>query len=342
MREWLIVISVLLIAGILLDGWRRMRSPKIKMARQEVEAADSFRLVDDPPLSSEFPTGGARVAAVRDDNDAENILHNVRQKHVESKKTRGARREGIEPDSIEKVQPEVADKLPNLMKAFVKRTQAPAIEEPFETPDLRQLDQELDDLFPEIKPIAARVENKAPVQGKTSAHASQPAKANSQSNSSTQAKGPFAEPPMAEPQEVLVMHIMAPRGTAFSGDELLPLLMELHMRFGEMDIFHRHAQENGAGPVLFSLANMVKPGTFELSSMNDFETPGLSLFITLPCGDEAMHSFALMAQAAKRITQGLGGELKDEARNNMTQQIFEHYKERVCEFERKWRLQKAH
>ena len=62
--------------------------------------------------------------------------------------------------------------------------------------------------------------------------------------------------------------------------------------------------------------------------------------MTLPCGEEAMHAFALMAQAAKRITQGLGGELKDEARNNMTQQIFEHYKERVAEFERKWRLQK--
>ena len=73
------------------------------------------------------------------------------------------------------------------------------------------------------------------------------------------------------------------------------------MRFGTMDIFHRHAQENGTGPVLFSLANLVKPGTFELSSMSDFETPGLSLFMTLPCGEEAMHAFALMAQAAKAL-----------------------------------------
>jgi cell division protein ZipA len=322
MREWLIVISVLLIAGILLDGWRRMRSPKIKMARQEVDANDSIRLVDDPPLSSEFPSGGARIASVRGDNDAESILHNVRQKHVESKKTRGARREGLEIDSIEKVQQEMtsADPLPNLMKAFAKRTQAPIVDESFEGPDLKQLDQELDDPFPEIKPIAVKPEVKI----------------------AAAKKGPFAEQPVPEPQEVLVMHIMAPRGSNFSGDELLPLLMESHMRFGDMDIFHRHADENGAGPILFSLANMVKPGTFELSSMSDFDTPGLSLFITLPCGDEAMHAFALMAQAAKRITQGLGGELKDEARNNMTQQIFEHYKERVSEFERKWRLQKAH
>lgn len=323
-REWLIIISVLLIAGILLDGWRRMRAPKIKMARQDVSANDALPLDEDPPLSSEFPSGGARIAAVRDDNDAENILQNVRQKHVESKKTRGVRKEGAEPDVIEKVAPEsAADPLPNLMKAFAKRTQAapvPNQDDSFVAPDLKKLDAELDDLFPEIKPISVKADAKPepkPVAAKAA---------------------PQAAP---VPQEVLVMHIMAPKGSTFYGDDLLPILMDLHMRFGAMDIFHRHAQENGTGPVLFSLANLVKPGTFELSSMNDFETPGLSLFMTLPCGEEAMHAFALMAQAAKRITQGLGGELKDEARNNMTQQIFEHYKERVAEFERKWRLQKA-
>ncbi|MFO1368323.1 MAG: cell division protein ZipA [Marinagarivorans sp.] len=325
MREWLIVLSVLLIAGILLDGWRRMRTPKIKMVRQEVSANDTLQLDEDPPLTSEFPSGGARIAAVRDDNDAENILQNVRQKHVESKKTRGVRKEGAEPDVIEKVAPEPAsDPLPNLMKAFAKRTQAPQVpsaDESFIAPDLKKLDAELDDLFPEIKPISVKAEAK--IEAKPA-----PAKA-----------APQAAP---VPQEVLVMHIMAPKGSTFYGDDLLPILMDLHMRFGTMDIFHRHAQENGTGPVLFSLANLVKPGTFELSSMSDFETPGLSLFMTLPCGEEAMHAFALMAQAAKRITQGLGGELKDEARNNMTQQIFEHYKERVAEFERKWRLQKAH
>ena len=125
MREWLIVLSVLLIAGILLDGWRRMRTPKIKMARQEVSANDTLQLDEDPPLTSEFPSGGARIAAVRDDNDAENILQNVRQ-NTWSRKNRGVRKEGAEPDVIEKVAPEPAsDPLPNLMKAFAKRTQAP-------------------------------------------------------------------------------------------------------------------------------------------------------------------------------------------------------------------------
>ena len=74
MREWLIVIVVLLIAGILLHGVHRarlLRGQRIKMSRQ-VAAQDELAgsLEPEAPSSSEFPSGGARVAAVRDDNDA--------------------------------------------------------------------------------------------------------------------------------------------------------------------------------------------------------------------------------------------------------------------------------
>ena len=75
----------------------------------------------------------------------------MRQNTWSRKKTRGVRKEGAEPDVIEKVAPEPAsDPLPNLMKAFAKRTQAPGC--PARTrvlsPGLKKLDAELDDLFP--------------------------------------------------------------------------------------------------------------------------------------------------------------------------------------------------
>lgn len=314
MREWLTVIVVLLIAGILLDGLRRMRlaqRQRIKMSRQ-VAAQDALTDPVEPEvaLSSEFPSGGARVAAYRDDNDAEHILQNVRQKHVRSKQTRGVRNRDGEA-------PAVGDNLPNLMNAFVKRTQPRADDEPL-VGTLKNIEQ-LQGLEPELAPVKAAVE---------------PARAPSKPAVATAVKN-------AGPQEVIVLNIMAPQGERFYGNELLPLLMELQLRFGDMDIFHRHSQNDGTGPVLFSLANMVKPGTFELSSMTEFETPGLSLFMTLPAGEDSMHAFALMAQAAKRLTQELRGELKDETRSAMTQQTFEHYKQRVAEFERKRRLAKA-
>ena len=69
-----------------------------------------------------------------------------------------------------------------------------------------------------------------------------------------------AAKPSAEVQsEVLAINVRAAEGESLSGAALLPLLLTLGFKFGEHDIFHRHVNANGKGPVLFSLANMVKP-----------------------------------------------------------------------------------
>ena len=37
LREWLIVIGIIVIAGILFDGWRRMRGGKVSRSRKTIE-----------------------------------------------------------------------------------------------------------------------------------------------------------------------------------------------------------------------------------------------------------------------------------------------------------------
>ncbi len=141
-----------------------------------------------------------------------------------------------------------------------------------------------------------------------------------------------------EPDEVLIMNLMAPAGQQFDGGELLQALLDEGLRFGSMNIFHHHKHADGSGPVQFSLANMVVPGTFDLSAMASFSTPGVSMFLGLPNEDESLAAFDSMASTAKALAERLGGELKDENRSNMTRQTIEHSRQRVIEFERKQRL----
>lgn len=135
--------------------------------------------------------------------------------------------------------------------------------------------------------------------------------------------------------EVMALHVMAPQGTPFQGERLLSELMANDMRYGSMKIFHRHEGSDGIGQVLFSLANSVKPGTFDLNTMGDFSTPGISLFMALDDVDQPSDAFELMLETGHNLADQLGGELKDESRSAMTRQTEDHCRLRIKEFERR-------
>lgn len=142
---------------------------------------------------------------------------------------------------------------------------------------------------------------------------------------------PVEEP--TGPQEVIIINVMAKNGSYFRGDDLLPLVQRYGMRLGNMSIFHRHADHTGTGPVMFSMANMVKPGTFSLNSVEEFVTPGISFFVQLPNKFGNMKSFDQMLATAEGIKQALDGDLKDERRSVFTRQTVEHCRQRIRDFE---------
>jgi cell division protein ZipA len=85
--------------------------------------------------------------------------------------------------------------------------------------------------------------------------------------------------------------------------------------------------------VLFSVANILRPGTFDLYNMHEFSTIGVSLFLSLPTGVNNLEAFENMIRVAKRICETLDGLLKDDHRNLMTAQTIEHYRQRIRDFE---------
>jgi cell division protein ZipA len=132
---------------------------------------------------------------------------------------------------------------------------------------------------------------------------------------------------------VIIINVMATEDYAFAGDDLLKVLLGTGLSFGEMDIFHQHLGSELKAPVLFSVANILNPGTFDLNNMDTFSTTGVSLFLALPAAINNLEAFEQMLAVAQQIQVALGGELKDEHRNVMTTQTMEHYRQRINDFE---------
>ncbi|MGR6862179.1 cell division protein ZipA [Aliivibrio salmonicida] len=139
-----------------------------------------------------------------------------------------------------------------------------------------------------------------------------------------------------EPEEdVIVINVHGMGSERFSGNRLFNSLEQNGLVFGDMAIYHRHSDLSGSGKVLFSAANMVAPGHFQVQEGEVFSTPGISLFLPLPCYGDAEYNFKLMLQTAQLVSSELGGNILDEKRDMLTPNKIDEYKRRAKVFCRK-------
>lgn len=139
-----------------------------------------------------------------------------------------------------------------------------------------------------------------------------------------------------EPEEdVIVINVHGMGTERFNGNRLFNSLEQNGLVFGDMGIYHRHSDLSGSGKVLFSVANMVSPGHFQVPEGEEFSTPGISFFLPLPCFGDAEHNFKLMLQTAQLVSSELGGNVLDEKRAMLTPNKIDEYKGRAKVFCRK-------
>jgi cell division protein ZipA len=124
---------------------------------------------------------------------------------------------------------------------------------------------------------------------------------------------------------LIVLNIMSPQGYVFTGEGIHPVMTSAGLTHGEHKIYH-YVKD---GSAVFSIANAVEPGFFELSQLKSISTPGLAVFMQLPGPVECRKALDTLLEVSKRLANALSGELCDENHSVLTQQTISHLKEKV-------------
>jgi cell division protein ZipA len=135
-----------------------------------------------------------------------------------------------------------------------------------------------------------------------------------------------------DPHRVVVLNVIAGEDRAFAGPAVRDAVERSGFEYGEWQIFHYYSPAHGDAPPLFSLANMVKPGSFELENMDAMSTAGLSLFMVPAGAEDDVAAFDTMLAKSRQLAADLGGEVRDARRSVLTRQAIGHIREQLNEW----------
>ncbi len=137
------------------------------------------------------------------------------------------------------------------------------------------------------------------------------------------------------PKELIIaINIRAIRDVGFQGTDIFAAMEQLGIQHGKMNIFHHYGIEKApTTDAVFSIANLLKPGTFNPSDMESFSTPGLIAFMQLPGALGGRVAFELMLHYTQRLATILHGRLEDDRKQPVDAELIDFIRHSIDEFE---------
>lgn len=143
-----------------------------------------------------------------------------------------------------------------------------------------------------------------------------------------------AEPPEESDQDrIVVLYIKARGDLRITGPRLIQAARMAGLEYGDMEIYHR-LDESGNREPIFSMANMVAPGTLDQTQSPEFTTPGLALFMRLPGPLGALDAWDTMLATARRLAELLEADMLDENHSILNRQRIQQIREEMREYDR--------
>ncbi len=133
---------------------------------------------------------------------------------------------------------------------------------------------------------------------------------------------------------IVSLYVAAKAGNKLRGQDIVVAAEKAGLTFGYMDVFHRLVDGKPELGPIFSVANIIKPGSFEMSRIAEIETPAIAFFLTLPAPVAALDAWETMEPAAQRMADLLDGVVLDEERNALGRQRIQHIRDELRAYDR--------
>ena len=136
-------------------------------------------------------------------------------------------------------------------------------------------------------------------------------------------------------ERIVTLFVASRAGETMHGPNLVVAAEKAGLTFGDMGIFHRLISGKPEVGPIFSMANMVKPGNFDMRHIEELHTPGVSFFMTLPGPLPALDAWDAMLPTAQRLAELLNANVLDEERNALGRQRVAYLRDELRAWDRK-------
>jgi len=134
--------------------------------------------------------------------------------------------------------------------------------------------------------------------------------------------------------KIVTLYVAARAGQVLRGSDIVVAAEKAGLSYGHMSIFHRLVDGLPDADPIFSVANIKKPGSFEMTEIQTLQTPAIAFFLTLPGPIPALDAWEKMLPTAQRLAELLDGVVLDESRNALGRQRIAHIRDDLRAYDR--------
>ncbi len=134
--------------------------------------------------------------------------------------------------------------------------------------------------------------------------------------------------------KIVSLYVAAKAGHMLRGEDIVVAAEKTGLTFGHMNVFHRLVEGHPERGPVFSMANIMQPGSFDMANIRTLETPAIAFFLTLPAPMTALEAWEKLLPNVERMAELLGGVVLDDSRNTLGRQRIQHIREELRAYDR--------